>query len=320
MLKALFDEQRRYLNHFFDAIDLGAVEKVRDQILACKGVVICSGVGKSGHIAEKIAATLLSTGTRAFFLSPTNALHGDLGFVCPNDLFLGFSKSGASVELLRLLPHLKSRNVLTVAIVSKENSPLAQGSDLSVILPVEKEICPYDLAPTTSTAAQLIFGDCLAVSLMKAKQFALNDFAANHPSGFLGRKITLKVADLMLKGERLPLCRPDDRLLDVLHELSAKQCGALLIVDAKRRLLGIFTDGDLRRTLEKKGASALQLPMDQLMTKNPKSIFSTQRALDAVQKMEEDPHRLITVLPVLEQDLLVGLIRMHDVLQKELEK
>jgi arabinose-5-phosphate isomerase len=318
MLKTLFADQRQYLNQFFDSIDYIQTQKVFEMLLACKGVVILSGVGKSGHIAEKISTTFLSTGTRSFYLSPANALHGDIGFVSPEDLFLCFSKSGGSQELIDLLPHVQKKGAKTVAVVSAPNSKLAKICDLSIVLPIQREICPYDLAPTTSTAAQLIFGDCLAVGLMQVKQFSIGDFAANHPSGSLGRKITFKVADLMLKGADIPLCKPTDPLMDVLHELSLKRCGCLLVADQQGTLLGIFTDGDLRRAIQTKGPDALRKPILELMTALPKSISPEKLAIEAVQQMEEDPARLITVLPVLEQGRVVGLIRMHDILQKEL--
>lgn len=317
MLKTLFEDQRRYLNRFFDQIDHVQVERVLDRLLACKGVIVFSGVGKSGHIAEKLAATFLSTGTRSFFLSPTHALHGDIGFLSAEDVFIGLSKSGSSQELLDLIPHVKKKGVFTIAVVSVSHSPMTRLADLSIILPVEREICPYDLAPTTSTAAQLIFGDCLAVALMQKKKVTLTDFAANHPGGLLGRKITFRVADLMLKGEEIPLCRPTDTLMDVLHELSRKRCGCLLVADQEQILKGIFTDGDLRRAIQSKGPEALRMPLSALMTHAPMSIASDSLAIEAMQQMEADPARLVTVLPVLEKGRVIGLLRMHDILQKE---
>lgn len=315
MLQTLFQEQRRYLNHFFDAVDVGQAEAVLQKLLSCKGVVILSGVGKSGHIAQKISTTFLSTGTRSFFLSPGNALHGDIGFVSSNDVFLLLSKSGESQELLDLIPHIEKKGASTIAVVSQFPSRLAKRCQLSVVLPVMRELCPYDLAPTTSTAAQLIFGDCLAVALMQAKQFTLNDFAANHPAGFLGRKITLKVADLMLKEADIPLAKPEQKVLDILHELSTKRCGCVLVVDPEQQLLGIFTDGDLRRAIQKKGPEALQTPLSALMTLSPKTTLPERLAFDAMRFMEEDASRLITVLPVLQEGRVVGLLRMHDILQ-----
>jgi arabinose-5-phosphate isomerase len=317
MLKTLFSEQRRNLEYFFEKIDPDLVQKILDKLLDCKGSVVFSGVGKSGHIAEKISATFLSTGTHSFFLPPLNALHGDIGRLSPEDVCLLFSKSGESVELLNLVPHIKRKGAFPIAVVSVPGSSLSKLCELSVFLPVKKELCPYNLAPTTSTTAQLIFGDCLAIALMLAKQFTLDAFASNHPSGTLGRKITLKVEEVMLKGENLPLCSPQDLLMHVLHELSQKRCGCLLVI-ADGKLAGIFTDGDLRRAIETQGAMALQMPISHLMTPSPKSIEPECLAIEAVKKMEEDPRRPVTVLPVLKDQRVVGLIRMHDILTKEI--
>lgn len=318
MLNTLFEKQRRSLDRFFDEIDLEQAEKVLDRLAACRGVIIFSGVGKSGHIAEKIATTFLSTGTRSFFLNPANALHGDLGFVSAEDLVVCLSKSGESQELIHLLPHIHRKGASTIGVVSVPNSRLSKMCSLSMVLPVSSEICPYGLAPTTSSAVQLIFGDCLAMALMERKHFSLADFAANHPSGLLGRKITAKVADIMLQGSELPLCKPTDVLIDVLHELSAKRCGCLLVTDEAQSLRGIFTDGDLRRAIQTQGPDALHMKLESLMTLSPKTISPDSLALQAAQCMEEDPARLITVLPVLVGKQVVGLIRMHDILQQEL--
>lgn len=315
MLPKLFEEQRALLNQFFDSIDPDVVNRVFEKLLACKGVVILSGVGKSGHIAEKIAKTFSSTGTRSVFLSAAHALHGDIGFVSEEDVVLFLSKSGESQELLDLLPHLQRKGAYVIGCVSDGASRLAQRVDLAAILPVQRELCPYDLAPTTSTAVQLIFGDCLAIALMHARGFTRSDFAANHPAGFLGRKITLKTEDLMLKGSALPLSQPEQKLIDALHELSSKKCGCVLIVNPEKELLGIFTDGDLRRAIEKNGPEALQIPLKDLMNVHPKKIEKETLAFDAMREMEKDPARPVTVLPVIQQQKVVGLLRMHDILQ-----
>lgn len=316
MLQKLFEDQRRYLDRFFELLDLVQAEKILDALFECKGTILFSGVGKSGHIAEKIAATFSSTGSRSRFLSPGNALHGDIGCLDPQDIVFLFSKSGETQELLDLLPYLKKKGGRVISAVSQANSRLAKGSHLSILLPVEKEICPFGLAPTTSTAAQLIFGDCLAVALMQKRPFTISDFAANHPAGTLGRKMTLSAADLMLKGEDIPLCRPEDRLIDVLHILSGKRCGCLVVADcATGRLRGIFTDGDLRRSIEKKGTDALQAEMRDLMTPAPTWIQSDCLAWEAMERMGENPARPISVLPVLEGGCVIGLLRMHDILQ-----
>ncbi|HSX10887.1 MAG TPA: KpsF/GutQ family sugar-phosphate isomerase [Chlamydiales bacterium] len=317
-MQLLFDTFRQSLNGFFDALNLAEVQKAFEALLSCNGTIFLSGVGKSGFIAQKIAATLVSTGARAFFLSPAGALHGDIGMVSAKDLFLTLSKSGESEELLGLIPYIRKRGAVTIGIVSHAASRLAKISDLVVQLPIEKEICPYDLAPTVSSAAQLIFGDCLAIALMQAKRFTVSDFASNHPAGFLGRKITLKVSDLMLKNGEIPLCNSQDRLIDILPELTGKRCGSIFIADEQLRLLGIFTDGDLRRAIHAKRESALQCLMGDLMTRSPKTIDPDQLAITALRQMEEDKSRLITILPVLQNEKIVGLLRMHDIIQSGL--
>ncbi len=318
MLAQLFNDQRHYINAFFDALDLEQTDRILQQCLACNGSLVLTGVGKSGRIAEKIAATLISTGTSARFLSPGDALHGDIGCLSNQDIFFLFSKSGESKELLELLPYAQKKGARTIAVVSREHSQLAKCSDFSIILPVVQELCPYNLVPTTSAAVQLIFGDCLAVALMKAKQFSLDELALNHPAGLLGKKITLKASDIMLTGPDIPLCRPSACLIDVLHELSAKRCGCLLVVDEQFQLQGIFTDGDLRRSLERMGQSALVQPVAYFMTPRPKTIAPEALAWDAMKLMEEDPSCLITALPVVDQGRAVGLLRMHDILQANL--
>jgi len=315
MLQTLFAKQREYLDHFFSTVDLACVEKVLEKVHGCQGVVVLSGVGKSGHIARKISTTLISTGTRSTFLCPSHALHGDVGFIQPQDICLLFSKSGESQELLDLIPHLQRKGSFVIAAVSHMQSRLAKSADMAVFLPVQQELCPFDLAPTTSTTVQLLFGDCLAIALMEKRRFSMAEFATNHPAGFLGRKMTLKVSDLMLSKEQIPICFLEDRLIDSLHELSTKKCGCLLVCDPNLSLCGIFTDGDLRRAVEKKGGDALQLPLKDLMSAFPITIKSDMLAFDAMRVMEKDPSRLVTVLPVVENGILLGLLRMHDILQ-----
>lgn len=314
MLLKLFEEQRLYLNYFFDSIEIEQAEFVLEQLKGCVGSLLLTGLGKSGYVARKIAATFASTGTKAIFLSPTDALHGDIGLISSNDLLLVFSKSGETEELLKLIPYVKNKGAKCISVVSKRGSHLEKISDFSLYLPVQRELCPYDLAPTTSTAIQLIFGDCLAVALMKHKEFSLSDFAENHPAGLLGKKITVKVKDLMLRDQDLPLCKEEDLLIDCLHELSMKRSGCLLVVKEKK-LQGIFTDGDLRRSIETMGPNALKMPFSKLMIKNPKIISPDQYAQKALEIMEEDPKKKITVLPVLQKGELVGLLRLHDILQ-----
>jgi arabinose-5-phosphate isomerase len=319
MLEELFAETQNNVAYFFKNFDLDDLEKLWLHLLASPGSVFLSGVGKSGIIAKKIATTMSSSGTKALFLSPINALHGDLGVVARGDTVLLFSKSGESDELLQLCPALRNKGAFLVAVVSNKESRLAKSADMTVCLPVSKELCPFDLAPTTSTLVQLMFGDLLAIALMRAKHFTKDDFAQNHPAGRLGRRLLLTVQDLMLKGRDLPLAKPEDTLISVLAEFSSKKCGCLMIVDQAQTLLGIFTDGDLRRSLEKHGASVLEKKMGELMTENPRFIPHTSLAFDAMKTMEIDPKKPITVLPVLNEHKRVeGIIRMHDIVQSGL--
>ncbi len=313
MFKELLDKQKRGLEPFFSSLNLDVFAQVVEKIYNCSGIIVVSGVGKSGHIAEKISATLVSTGTRSSYLCPSHALHGDLGFFRPNDLLLLLSKSGESQELIDLLPHAKKKGVFTIGAVSQVQSRLAKEVDLVMDLPLGQELCPFDLAPTTSTTIQLLFGDCLAISLMKCRQFTMDDFAMNHPGGWLGRKISMKVSDCMLKGTQLPKARASDRIMDVLHELSSKQCGALLVCDEESRLQGIFTDGDLRRAIEAKGSDALEMEIKTLMTKSPITIAPEVLLMEAIEKMEGNGVRRVHVLPVLQEGKVIGLLRLHDV-------
>lgn len=316
MLKELFDNEREYLNHFFDHIDLKATEDLLQILAKCEGTMIFTGVGKSGLVAKKIAVTMTSTGSRALFLSPINALHGDIGIVSQKDIFIAVSKSGESEELFNLIPYLRNKDIKLIAIVSNPKSRLAKASDFFVSLPLEKELCPFDLVPTTSTVIQMIYGDVLAIALMKLKNFGLDDYALNHPAGRIGKRIALKVSDLMIKGDHIPLCKPQDKLMDLLVELSRKRCGCVLIVDERMQLQGIFTDGDLRRSLQKHGSQALALSMEELMTPKPRSISPQSLAWEAMQLMEKDQENAITVLPVLDENrAVVGLIKLHDIVQ-----
>ncbi len=313
MIKELFEEQQRHIGHFFAQLNISDAEKIFEACQKTSGLLILTGVGKSGLIAEKIAMTLISTGTKALYLPATNFLHGDIGIVTENDAVLLFSKSGETEELLHLLPFFQRRRAKTIAIISAEKSRLAQACDLAMMLPVEKELCPFDLAPTTSTEVQLLFGDALAIALMKAKGFTLNEYGENHPSGLIGKKILLKVDDLMMQGDQLPLCRMEDKLVDRLHELSSKKCGCLVVVDDSQNFLGIFTDGDLRRALQSKGASILESKIGDLMTHSALFIQQGVRAVEAIQLMQRDSKKWIMMLPVLDNQKVVGLLRMHDI-------
>lgn len=319
MLKELFEKEKNSLLHFFKHIDLNAVQALFDLLKNSKGMVVVTGVGKSGMVAEKIALTLTSTGTRALYLSPSNALHGDIGIVSKDDVFLMISKGGESEELLQMIPYLRNKGVKLVAIVNNAHSRLAKACELSVVLPMEKELCPFDMVPTTSAVIQMILGDVLAIGLMTHKNFSLIEYAMNHPSGKIGRRLTIRVKDLMLSGKDIPLCNPQDKLVDTLVELSNKRCGCVMIIDKEKTLLGIFTDGDLRRALQKHGSKALDMEMQSLMTKKARSIADDAMASQALDLMEADQQHPITVLPVVDANSRVkGLIKMHDILQSGL--
>jgi len=316
LLKELLQKEREYLNNFFDQLDTEPLQQLLSFMSACKGVIFFTGVGKSGLVAKKIAMTMTSTGTRSLYLSPVDALHGDIGIVTENDLFILLSKSGESDELMNLLPILRNKHVRMVAVVSNPESRLAKACDFHVVLPVEKELCPFDMAPTISTTAQLIFGDVLAITLMRQKNFSQDQFAENHPAGRLGKRITVKVQDIMIKGSSIPICKANDKLVEVLVELSNKKCGCILIVDPKSQLEGIFTDGDLRRALQSRGEKVLDTPMGELLTHSAKWIGPNRLAWEAMQEMEGDHKKAITVMPVLEEGKkVVGLIKLHDILQ-----
>ena len=319
-IKKLFEDQKQHLNYFFSHISLEDAERLLETLYRCQGLLFFTGVGKSGLVAKKIAVTLTSTGTRALYLSPTNALHGDIGMVKEEDTFIFLSKSGESDELMNLIPYLRNKGAKLIAITSKKECRLLTLCDDFIVLPLEKELGPLNLTPTTSTTIQMIFGDVLTVALMEKKKFHLEQYQMNHPAGKIGKQLLLKVQDLMLTDERIPLCHPEDRLVDVLVDLSNKRCGCLLITSKENQLKGIFTDGDLRRALQKHGPQALELTMENLMTTQPRSISPDVLAVDAMSEMESDQKRPITVLPVVhsKDKKVVGIIKMHDILQSGL--
>lgn len=314
MLGLLLQEQRAALDHFFDQLDLSEVEAVLERLINCRGTIFFTGVGKSGLVGEKLATTFASTGIRSWFLPPTNALHGDLGIVSKEDICICLSKSGQTDELLALLPHARHKGAQLISWVSRRESRLAQLSDLVLHLPLQKELCPFNLAPTTSDALQLLVGNLLCVACMKKRDLPLSEYAANHPAGQIGRRASLRVSDLMIEGEELPIVSPDSLLVEELVTLSNKRCGTLLVCE-KEKMCGIFTDGDLRRALQAQGANLLQRPLKELMIFPFRSVAPTLHAYEALAMMEANPKKPITVLPVLDKERLVGLLRLHDVLQ-----
>jgi arabinose-5-phosphate isomerase len=314
MLKELFEEQQQSIQYFFDELDIAQVEKVLDSCLKTQGLLVLTGVGKSGIIAEKIAMTLISTGTKAVYLPAVHFLHGDIGLLSKEDTAVLFSKSGETEELLTLFPYIKKKEAKTIAIVSNLQSHLAQQSDLALCLPVAKELCPFDLAPTVSTEVQLLFGDVLAIALMKRRNFTLAQYGENHPSGSIGKKIFLKVEDLMIKGSRVPLCLPESKVGDVLSQLTDKKCGCVVVVGEENSFLGIFTDGDLRRSLQNLGSHIFENKIEELMNRSAISVQSSDLAWDALKLMQKDPKKWVMMMPVLDNDKVVGLLHMHDII------
>ncbi len=277
--------------------------------LGCEGRVVVTGMGKSGHIARKIAATFASTGTPAFFLHPAEAGHGDLGMITRTDIVVAISNSGETPELVLLLPHLKRLAVALIVLVGNVDSTLGRASSVAIDVSVPEEACPLNLAPTASTTATLAMGDALAVSVLEARGFTEQDFAMSHPSGSLGRQLLLHVEDVMRTGTALPRVTADELLGAGLIEMSKKGLGMTVVVDSDDRILGVFTDGDLRRTLDKR-IDVHSTPMRAVMTSSPKTIGARALAAEAVHLMET--HR-ITALPVADaQGRLIGALNVHD--------
>ena len=312
------DLARQVLNIEADAVR-ALIQRIDDNflqalnlILACKGRVIVSGMGKSGHIAHKIAATMSSTGTPAYFVHPGEASHGDLGMVTAQDVFIGISYSGESEELLTIVPVIKRQGAHLITLTGNPQSSLAQAADAHLDGSVAQEACPMGLAPTASTTAALALGDALAVALLDAKGFGEADFARSHPGGSLGRRLLTLVSDVMHTRASIPAVREDATLADAVLEISRKGLGMTAIVDAGKHLLGVYTDGDLRRTLEKK-LDFSTTPVSAVMSRNPRSIGPDALAVEAVQLMEQYN---INQLPVADaNNKLVGALNMHDLLK-----
>ena len=279
-------------------------------MLACRGHVIVVGMGKSGHIGAKIAATLASTGTPAFFVHPAEAGHGDLGMITRDDVILALSYSGESQEILTMMPIVQEMGVPVIAITGRPQSAMAQGANIHLPIRIEREACPLGLAPTSSSTATLALGDALAVALIAARDFKPEDFARSHPFGRLGRRLITRVRDVMHTGDAVPVSAYHDTLQQALFVITDKKLGVTLICENKR-LLGIYTDGDLRRTLEKHG-NDLTLAIGNVMTKKPHTVSSSMLAAVALQEMEK---RHITALPVVDDGKLVGIIHIHDLLR-----
>ncbi|MFT6406897.1 MAG: arabinose-5-phosphate isomerase [Arenicella sp.] len=285
-------------------------EEACQRILDCEGRVVVTGMGKSGHIANKIAATLASTGTPAFFVHPGEASHGDLGMITPKDLVLAISNSGETSEVLAILPIIKRMGVGLIGLASVPSSTLAKLSDVYVNIPIEQEACPMNLAPTASTTATLAVGDALAIAVLNARDFDETDFARSHPGGSLGRRLLLYVEDIMHQGEEIPLVRETALVSDALVEMSSKGLGMTGVIDANNRLLGIYTDGDLRRTLSEK--ISIDTLISEVMTANPITAKPNILAAELVSLMKQ---KSISGVMITDESGVVGALNMQDLLR-----
>ena len=287
-----------------------------EMILACPGRTVITGMGKSGIIGRKMAATLASTGTPSFYLHPAEGIHGDLGMVTANDVVIALSNSGETGEILHILPSLRRIGAKVIAMVGNPNSSLGKNADVVLDVGVSKEACPLGLAPTSSTTAALAFGDALAVALLSKRKFTADQFAVFHPGGSLGRKLLMTVADVMHAGDENPLVKGDMKVQDALFIITDKGLGAVSVVDAENKMIGVLTDGDIRRGLSQ-GFSFLTRPVTELMTKAPKTITQDKLAAEALHLMESNKPRPITVLPVIDADKhVIGLLHMTDLVRQ----
>jgi arabinose-5-phosphate isomerase len=282
-------------------------------MLACAGRVVCMGMGKSGHVARKIAATLASTGTPAFYVHPGEAGHGDLGMITDRDVVLALSYSGESDEIAMLLPVLKRQGNVLIAMTGRPQSTLASEADVHLDVSVPAEACPLALAPTASTTASLAMGDALAVALLEARGFTSDDFARSHPAGALGRRLLLHIADVMHSGDDIPQVGADATLSDALLEMSRKRLGMTAVVDDEGKLVGLYTDGDLRRSLADPTNDVRNIRIDQVMTRTPVTIDADALAVEAAQLMET--HKINALLVIDGERRVVGALNIHDLLR-----
>ena len=286
--------------------------KACELILNCKGRVVVVGMGKSGHIGNKIAATLASTGTTSFFVHPAEASHGDMGMITRDDIVLALSNSGSTAEIVTLLPLIKRLGIRLISMTGNPDSPLAKAAEINLDARVSQEACPLNLAPTSSTTASLVLGDALAIALLEARGFTAEDFAFSHPGGALGRRLLLKVENVMHKGEALPCVQRGTSLRDALLEMTQKGLGMTVVLETDGRLAGIFTDGDLRRTLDR-GIDVRQALIDEVMTPHGKTARAEMLAAEALKIMED--HKINALVVVDDQDKPVGALNMHDLLR-----
>lgn len=301
--QAIFDLEQKIDSEFAEAVEL---------LAQCKGRVIISGMGKSGIIGRKIAATLTSTGTAAMFLHPAEGMHGDLGAVHKDDVVICISKSGNTSELFQIFPVLKRIGVPIISIVGNRRSRIAERSDIVLDASVKEEACPFNLAPTSSTTAALVIGDALAVALLKRRNFTAEQFAMFHPGGSLGKKLSIKIDDVMFTGDRIPKVTEDLPLEKVIFEITSKRFGSTCVVDQEDRLIGIITDGDIRRLVEKT-KDIWDLKASQIMTRNPKTVKLGTLAAEALKLMTD--FSIMQVIIVDENNHPRGIVHIHDLLE-----
>jgi len=311
---SLFQEQARLVSFFFNRFDSSiALEFVRE-VDTCKGTVFFSGVGKSGFISNKIAMSFASVGVKSAFLNPQDALHGDIGNLQVGDLLVLLSKSGSTEELVKLVPSARSKGSKIVSITCAQSCTLAEMSDMHVYLPLERELCTFNTAPVTSTILQLIFGDTITAALMRVKRLSMERYALNHPSGSIGRRLTLRVKDRMMSGASIPRIQQSSSISDAIFEMTRCGIGCVLVMDASDTLIGIFTDGDLRRMLQASKTFYSDFPIVGHITTNPRVVSPDHKLTEAKEIMSAPT--LVSSIPVVGQDddILVGILTLSDLL------
>ena len=313
-LRRVVGLEAKALTQLEESLDVRFEEAVR-MLQACQGKVILMGVGKSGLIANKIAATMVSTGTPAVFLHGSEGMHGDIGIVAKDDIVLAVGKSGESEEMLALLPFIRKIGARILAITANAESTLARGSDLVLITPIEEEACPLNMAPTCSTTAALVLGDAIAMALMKLRNFQPDDFALFHPGGQLGKRLLLTVGDCMRKGDANPVIDATQSIRTMLCEMTSKRAGAVSVINDQSRLIGLITDFDIRRSLEE-GQDFFAMTIAEVMNAKPNWVYLDEKAVIALEFMEKR-EKPISVLPVLDrQEKVVGMIHLHDLVSR----
>ena len=312
--KKTFAQEVSSLAKIPNQIDRNKFNEICELIINCKGNIVLMGIGKSGNIAAKISSTFSSTGTPSFYLNAAEASHGDLGSLKKNDILIIFSFSGETDEIVQIFPTCKSKVRTIVSITGNEKSSIAKYSNLNLHLEISEEACPLNLAPTTSSSAMLILGDALAIAILEARKFSPEDFAKNHPGGKLGKSL-LKVKDLMISGNSLPLISDSAPMKDVIYEISNKGLGLTLVNDSKRKIIGLFTDGDLRRLLNK-NSNIEDLKINALMTRKFQAINKNMQIKNAIDQMNK--YKIYSLVVKNEKDIVEGIIRMHDIIEAKI--